>query len=83
MLDINLIRSNPDMVREKLARKGYEVNFAEFLELDANRRQLIGETERLKAEKNKTSAEIPKLKKEGLDTTEVMARMKQVSDQTR
>ncbi|MDN5315456.1 MAG: seryl-tRNA synthetase [Clostridiales bacterium] len=83
MLDINLIRSNPDMVREKLARKGYEVDFAEFLELDANRRQLIGETERLKAEKNKTSAEIPKLKKEGLDTTEVMARMKQVSDQTR
>jgi seryl-tRNA synthetase len=83
MLDINLIRSNPDMVREKLARKGYEVDFTEFLELDANRRQLIGETERLKAEKNKTSAEIPKLKKEGLDTTEVMARMKQVSDQTR
>jgi seryl-tRNA synthetase len=83
MLDINLIRSNPDMVREKLARKGYEVDFTEFLELDASRRQLIGETERLKAEKNKTSAESPKLKKEGLDTTEVMARMKQVSDQTR
>ncbi len=83
MLDINLIRQNPEMVRERLARKGFEADFTEFIEIDAERRRLIQETEQLKAEKNKASAEIPRLKKEGLDTTEIMARMKQVSDQTR
>lgn len=83
MLDINLIRQNPEMVRERLARKGFEADFTEFIEIDAERRRLIQETEQLKAEKNKASAEIPRLKKEGLDTTEIMTRMKQVSDQTR
>lgn len=83
MLDINLIRQNPELVRERLARKGFEADFTEFIEIDAERRRLIQETEQLKAEKNKASAEIPRLKKDGLDTTEIMARMKQVSDQTR
>ena len=83
MLDINLIRQDPELVRERLARKGFEADFTEFIEIDAERRRLIQETEQLKAEKNKASAEIPRLKKDGLDTTEIMARMKQVSDQTR
>ncbi|NLW11766.1 MAG: serine--tRNA ligase [Clostridiaceae bacterium] len=83
MLDINLIRQNPELVRERLAKKGFEADFTEFIAIDGERRKLIQETELLKAEKNKASAEIPRLKKEGLDTTEIMARMKQVSDQTR
>src|SRR5690554_6341049 len=83
MLDINLIRQNPELVRERLARKGFEADFSEFLEIDIARRRLIQETEKLKAEKNKASAEIPRLKKEGKDTSEIMARMKQVSEQTR
>lgn len=83
MLDINMIRQNPELVRERLARKGFVADFTEFIEIDSERRSLIQETEKLKAEKNKASAEIPRLKKEGRDTTEIMARMKQVSDQTR
>lgn len=83
MLDINLIRQNPEIVRERLARKGFEADFTEFLGIDTERRKLIQETEMLKAEKNKASAAIPRLKKEGQDTSEIMARMKQVSDQTR
>ncbi len=83
MLDINLIRQNPELVRERLAKKGFEADFTEFIAIDGERRKLIQETELLKAEKNKASAEIPRLKKEGLDTTEIMARMKQGSDQTR
>ena len=65
MLDINLIRKDPDFVSERLAVRGLQVDFSEFLEKDKQRRELIHATEQLKAERNKTSAEIPKLKKEG------------------
>jgi len=81
MLDINLIRENPALVAEKLARKGYRVDFADFLARDEKRRQLIFATETLKAEKNKTSAEIPKLKKEGQDVQPIFDKMKQISEQ--
>jgi seryl-tRNA synthetase len=81
MLDINLIRENPDLVAEKLARRGYTVDFADFLARDARRRQLIFTSESLKAEKNKTSAEIPKLKKAGQDVQPIFDRMKQIADQ--
>ena len=83
MLDINLIRSQPQLVAEKLARKGFDVDFTTFLEQDKKRRQLIRETEQLKAEKNKTSALIPKMKKEGKDVAEVLADMKKISDAVR
>ena len=81
MLDINLIRENPDLVAEKLARKGFEVDFTEFLVIDAKRRELIFRTEQLKAEKNKTSASIPGMKKEGQDTAPVMTRMKEIGEE--
>ena len=81
MLDLNLIRENPDFVREKLAIKGCSVDFSSLLEQDATRRSLIYQVEQLKAERNKTSAEIPKLKKQGKDTESILARMKAVSDE--
>ncbi len=83
MLDINLIRENPDSVREKLAKKGCAVDFTEFLARDEQRRGLIYATEQLKAEKNKTSASIPRLKKEGQDIAPVMERMKQIGEEIR
>ena len=83
MLDINLIRQNPELIREQLAKKGFDADFQEFLAADEKRRELIRKTELLKAEKNRTSAEIPKIKKEGGDVSEIMARMKQVSEQSK
>ena len=83
MLDINLIRGNPALVTEKLARKGFAVDFTEFLARDEKRRDLIFHTEQLKAEKNKTSAAIPRLKKEGQDLSLVLERMKQIGEEIR
>ena len=80
MLDIQLIRTQPEYVREGLARKGFAVDFGPFLEKDRLRREAIFEVENLKAEKNRVSAEIPQLKKAGKDVTETLARMKLVSD---
>lgn len=83
MLDINLIRANPDAVAEKLAKKGVQIDFTEFLDLDRERRRLIQATEQLKAEKNKTSGLIPRMKKDGQDVQPVLARMKAINEEIR
>lgn len=80
MIDINLIRNNPEMVKAKLAKKEFDVDFTNFLNEDKKRRELIFSTEQLKAEKNKASAQIPQLKKEGKDCTELFAKIKEDSE---
>lgn len=81
MLDIQLIRKNSELVQEKLAKKGCHVDFTQFIELDKQRRNLIQKTEELKALRNKVSATIPVMKKEGKDVSASLAEMKQVAEQ--
>ncbi len=67
MLDIKLIRENPDFVKErlKLRDESYSLMVDEILAVDKERRTIIQELEQLKAEKNKISKEIGILFKEG------------------
>ena len=60
MLDIKLIREQPDFVRERLACRGAgdEARVAEVLALDGKRRTALVEAENLKAERNRVSKEI-------------------------
>lgn len=81
MLDVVYIRKEPELVREKLRRKGFEADIDGFLADDAVRRSLIGKTETLKAERNRVSSEIPKLKKQGEDVSAQLERMKIVADE--
>ena len=81
MLDIKLITENPELVKERLAKKGCIVDFTEILKLDAARKKLMSEIEALKAERNKVSAEIPKYKKEGKPVEEIFARMRTIGDE--
>ena len=85
MLDIKYIKENPEDVIERLARKGKDAreDIARILELDGQRRAMIAETEALKAEQNKVSKEIPKLKKEGKDVAPIFAEMKELSDKAK
>lgn len=85
MLDIKYIKENPEDVIERLARKGKDAreDIARILELDGERRAMIAETEALKAEQNKVSKEIPKLKKEGKDVAPIFAEMKELSDKAK
>jgi seryl-tRNA synthetase len=63
MLDINLIREQPDLVRKALQdRQEDPALVSTVLELDANRRTLLGEVEVLKAERNAVSKEISQMK---------------------
>ena len=81
MLDIKLITENPELVKERLAKKGCIVDFTEILKLDSARKKLMSEIEALKAERNKVSAEIPKYKKEGKPVEEIFARMRTIGDE--
>ena len=82
MLDIKYIKENPAEVIERLALKGKDAaaEINEILELDAQRRALIAETEALKAEQNKTTKLIPQYKKEGKDVAPIFAKMKEMSN---
>ncbi|RJP54456.1 MAG: serine--tRNA ligase [Anaerolineaceae bacterium] len=65
MLDINLIREKPDVVRKALTDRQMDASpVASILELDEKRRTLLGQVETLKAERNAVSKEIGKMKDE-------------------
>ena len=81
MLDLNRIRNNPQEVVEALARKGHTVDFSEVLKWDDERKALITEIEQLKAKRNKVSAEIPKLKKEGKPVEHIFKEMREIGEQ--
>ena len=77
MLDIKLIKENPDAVKAGLRAKEVDCDAAidRILELDEQRRKLIASTEERKARQNKVSKEIPVLKKAGKDVAPVFAEM--------
>lgn len=60
MLDIRIIREQPDFVRERLKSRGAgdEAKVAEVLALDEQRRKILAEVEQLKAHRNRVSKEI-------------------------
>jgi len=76
MLNINLIRTSPEEVQKALLKKGFSVNFDEFLSKDKERRTKLQEVENLKAKRNKVSSEVPKLKKEGKPVEGVFEEMR-------
>ena len=85
MIDIKLIKENPEEVikRFKIKGKDAEADIKRILELDGMRRSLISETEALKAEQNKENKLIPTYKKEGKDVTEIYAKLKHIGNKSK
>ena len=79
MLDMKLIRSNPEKVKEALEKRKEKINLDEILELDQKRRELLSETDSLKEKRNTVSEEIGKLKREKTDAQEKILAMREVS----
>lgn len=80
MLDINLIRENPDLVRTSLKNRQMDASSVdEILKLDEQRRQLLTEVEKLKAERNTVSKEISKMK-DAAEREQKIAAMREVGD---
>jgi len=82
MLDIALIRKDPEGVRARLALRGANATegLAKVLQADEERRRLVGEVEKLKSERNAISKEIGGRKAKGESADDLMAGMKEKSD---
>ncbi len=82
MLDIKVIRENPEKVKEALKTRNadYDCYIDEILEIDEKRRKISTETDALKAEQNRVSKQIPVMKKNGENTDAVMTEMKSIAE---
>ncbi len=85
MLDIKLIRENPEKVKAamKSRNKDMDALVDEVLTIDAERRKLTQISDSLKKEQNDASREIPKIKKEGGDCSEIFAKMAKIKEEVK
>ncbi len=82
MLDINIIRNNPDKVKQAIALKHEKAaSIDQILEIDAQRRATIHACEQLKSKRNEQSREVSELKKKGQDATKVIEETKKIGDE--
>ena len=81
MLDIKRIREDFDGVKKAVESRGKgDFGIDKVREYDVERRKLLAEVEQMKNQQSTSSRQIPVLKKEGKDTTELRAEMKQLSE---
>ena len=80
MLDIKLIRENPDQVRAALQTRHSPVDISAVLELDERRRAAITEADQLKGARNDISKKIGELKKAGQDTAEIQRQTRDMGE---
>ena len=85
MLDIRFVRENAELVKEACRRRFKPMDEAvdELVAIDAERRKLNAKTDDLKAQQNRASKQIPVMKKNGEDTTELMAQMKEIAEESK
>ena len=79
MLDLNLIKNNPEFVSKALAKKGWDVDFTETIQKMNQRVELLQKVEGLKAKRNQLSASVPQVKKAGGDVQAIFAEVKQIN----
>src|SRR4051794_7569083 len=81
MLDLKLLRREPEKVRAALARRGAADAVDELLKLDERRRELLPQLEGLRAQRNEASEAIGQAKRSGEDAAEAIAQMRAVGTQ--
>ena len=82
MLDIKRIREDFDGVKKAVESRGKgDFGIEKVREYDLKRREILAKVEQMKNEQKTKSKQIPVMKKNGEDTTELMAEMKKLSDE--
>jgi seryl-tRNA synthetase len=81
MHDLGYFREHLGEFEQMAANRGVVIDFDSFRAIDQERRERITAAERLKAQRNKASEEIPRRKKAGEDVSGLLAEMKQVSEE--
>ena len=85
MLDIKLIRTNPEFVKSALAKRGkcYDEEIDEILSIDVKRRELSAAIDKIKFEQNTANKDIVNLKAAGQNTDEVLQQMKVLAQKSK
>ena len=81
MLDIKLLRNEPDKIREALKKRNNDLDITPAIELDKQRREILTDVEKKKATQNEISKKIPATKKNGEDTAPIFKEMKELSNE--
>lgn len=81
MLDLKFIRSEPDRVRRGLEARNGRHELDRILALDEEHRRLLHDVEGKKAERNRSSLDVPRLKAEKKDVSDLLASMKRLADE--
>lgn len=80
MLDIKLIRENPDKINELLRRRNPDLSVDEVIKIDEERRAIQTQADELRAKRKKESQQIGILKKNGENTDAIQAEMKKIGE---
>ncbi len=83
MLDVKVVRQDPERIKAAMKTRNFDADalIDKVMEIDSERRQVIGKVEAMKAEQNAESKKIPQIKKSGGDASEILAKMKELSDE--
>jgi len=81
MLDMKFVEENPDLVIEKTASRGIDLDLSEFLRFSKQKKDYLQKIESLRFELNKASKLIGKMKGEGKDSSSLIKEMKKVSEE--
>ena len=79
MLDVKLLRTEPEKIKEALKNRANDLDITPAIELDAKRRELLAQVEQMKAKQNEITKQIPAMKKAGENTDAIFAEMKELS----
>ena len=80
MLDIKFVRDNPEKVEEALKNRRSSMTLAGFMELEKERRAILGEVETLKSQRNSVSKQVSVMKKNNENTDAIVLEMRQVGE---
>ena len=81
MIDPKLLRNNIDVVNAALAKRGVQLDTAEWAALESHRKAIQLKTEQLQSERNQGAKQVGQIKRDGGDASELMARMQAVGDE--
>jgi seryl-tRNA synthetase len=81
VLDAKFVLENLDSVQNKIATRGQRIDFGDFVSASRRKKDLLLKVEELRAEKNRTSQEISRMKKEGADASARILEMREVGEE--
>ena len=81
MLDIKLIRENPEKINELLKRRNPELSIDKVLEIDTERRKIQAKADELRAVRKNESQKIGMMKKNGENTDAIQEEVRKIGDE--